>query len=106
MNTVLVVQSSGAGLGPGITALVGRKTAPVLQELDAVSRVCPDLLVAVHLAGHHAHVQVVLGAPVAVGAGAELREAHLLRPRVAPGLLDGEQAAGLLALTFELLKEK
>lgn len=102
MNTVLVVQSSGAGLGPGITALVGRKTAPVLQELDAVSRVCPDLLVAVHLAGHHPHVQVMLGTPVAVGARAELRQAHLLSARVAARLLDREQSTRLLSLALEL----
>ena len=91
---------------PGITALVGGKTAPDVQELDAVSRVGADLLVAVHLAGHHAPVQVVLGAPVAVGAGAELREVHLLGPGVRARLLDREQAARLLALTFQLLKER
>ena len=67
---------------PWITALVGGKTSPDVQELDAVSRVGADLLVAVHLAGHHAPVQVVLGAPVAVGAGAKLREVHLLGPGV------------------------
>ena len=106
MNTVLVVQSRGAGLGPGITALVGRKTAPVCQELDAVSRVCPDLLVAVHLAWHHPHVQVVLGTPVAVGARAKLGQAHLLSARVAARLLDREQPTRLLALAFELLKQK
>jgi len=82
MNTVLVVQSSGAQTaGPGITALVGGKTAPdvgYLQELDAVTRVGAHLLVAIHLTRHHSPVQVMFGAPVAVGTGAQLREIDLL----------------------------
>ena len=60
---------------PGITALVGGKTAPdvgYLQELDAVTRVGAHLLVAIHLTRHHSPIQVMFGAPVAVGAGAQL----------------------------------
>ena len=48
----------------------------------------------------------MLGTPVAVGARAQLGQAHLLSARVAARLLDREQPTRLLALAFELLKQK
>ena len=72
----------------------------MLPGSHAVAGVGADGVLRVDPARHHAHVQVVLGTPVVVGAGAEAGHRHFLNVGPARRLLHREQAAGLLALAL------
>jgi len=79
----LGIQSCGAMMLQ-ITALVDRKDGLPLHTVAAVG---PDGVVRVDPARHHPDVQVVLGAPVVVRAGAQAGHRHLVNLGTRRGLL-------------------
>ena len=105
----LGIQSGGRGRGRGrgwvgsqhwVAASGGR-----VAVLHAVAGVGADGLVSVDAAGDDSGVGVVTRAAVAVRAAAERGERRLGHGAVLLRLLDGEQAARLLAPAFQLLQQ-
>lgn len=70
----------------------------------AVPAVGADRVLRIDAAGDHPDVEVVAGAPVTVGAGAQARGRHLVHLRPRARLLHREQTTRLLPRTLQLLQ--